>query len=170
MIRYVRCPIYIEQPICETLNTWFLVKIRVTRCACDGSRCLENSCPVVKRASVVVCLQAATIPLFLTNKDVCVEAVTGSGKTLAFVVSIIEMILRRETLLKRNQVGAIILTPTRYARDLSYRGSVSMLVITRYLKAPISFRSRLPTNLCMESALVSQLPPQQGEPVYSTAR
>ena len=29
-------------------------------------------------------VQAATIPLFLTNKDVCVEATTGSGKTLAF--------------------------------------------------------------------------------------
>lgn len=57
--------------------------------------------------------QAATIPLFLTNKDVCVEAVTGSGKTLAFVVPVVEMILRRETELKRNQIGAIILTPTR---------------------------------------------------------
>ncbi|CAM9212399.1 unnamed protein product, partial [Ascophyllum nodosum] len=58
-------------------------------------------------------VQAATIPLFLSNKDVCVEAVTGSGKTLAFVVPVIEMILRRETDLKRNQIGAIILTPTR---------------------------------------------------------
>ena len=57
--------------------------------------------------------QAATIPLFLTNKDVCVEAVTGSGKTLSFVVPAIEMILRREVELKRNQIGAIILTPTR---------------------------------------------------------
>ncbi|CAM9423789.1 unnamed protein product, partial [Choristocarpus tenellus] len=58
-------------------------------------------------------VQAATIPLFLTNKDVCVEAVTGSGKTLAFVVPAVEMILRRETELKRNQIGAIIITPTR---------------------------------------------------------
>ncbi|CAM9386611.1 unnamed protein product, partial [Ectocarpus sp. 4 AP-2014] len=53
------------------------------------------------------------MPLFMSNKDVCVEAVTGSGKTLAFVVPAIEMILRREIDLKRNQVGAIILTPTR---------------------------------------------------------
>eukprot|EP00953_Heterococcus_sp_UTEX-ZZ885_P018809 10509-Heterococcus_DN1.PRE.1 len=58
-------------------------------------------------------VQAATIPLFLRNKDVCVEAVTGSGKTLAFVVPLLEMLARRETLLKRNQVGAIIITPTR---------------------------------------------------------
>lgn len=43
------------------------------------------------------------------------EAVTGSGKTLAFVVPAIEMILRREVELKRNQIGAIILTPTRCA-------------------------------------------------------
>jgi ATP-dependent RNA helicase DDX55/SPB4 len=49
-------------------------------------------------------VQAATIPLFLRNKDVCVEAVTGSGKTLAFVVPLLEMLARRETLLKRNQV------------------------------------------------------------------
>ncbi|KAG5175672.1 P-loop containing nucleoside triphosphate hydrolase protein, partial [Tribonema minus] len=58
-------------------------------------------------------VQAATIPLFLRNKDVCVEAVTGSGKTLAFVIPVLEMLMRRETPLKRNQVGAIIITPTR---------------------------------------------------------
>ncbi|CAM9826880.1 unnamed protein product, partial [Discosporangium mesarthrocarpum] len=59
-------------------------------------------------------VQAATIPLFLTNKDLCVEAVTGSGKTLAFVVPVVEMILRRTTDLKGNQIGAIIIAPTRY--------------------------------------------------------
>jgi len=58
-------------------------------------------------------VQASTIPLFLTNKDVCVEAVTGSGKTLAFVVPAVEMILRRETPLKKHEVGAIIISPTR---------------------------------------------------------
>lgn len=34
-------------------------------------------------------VQASTIPLLLTNKDVCVKACTGSGKTLAFVVPLI---------------------------------------------------------------------------------
>jgi ATP-dependent RNA helicase DDX55/SPB4 len=58
-------------------------------------------------------VQAATIPLFLTNKDVAVQAVTGSGKTLAFVIPIVEMLLRRVTHLKANQVGAIVLSPTR---------------------------------------------------------
>uniref|UniRef100_A0A8I3ZYY7 ATP-dependent RNA helicase n=1 Tax=Callithrix jacchus TaxID=9483 RepID=A0A8I3ZYY7_CALJA len=55
----------------------------------------------------------ATIPLFLRNKDVAAEAVTGSGKTLAFVIPILEILLRREEKLKKSQVGALIITPTR---------------------------------------------------------
>ncbi|XP_072047429.1 ATP-dependent RNA helicase DDX55-like [Amphiura filiformis] len=58
-------------------------------------------------------VQAATIPLFMSNKDVAAEAVTGSGKTLAFVIPILETLLRRETPLKKKEVGAIIVTPTR---------------------------------------------------------
>ncbi|RMX41158.1 hypothetical protein pdam_00013982 [Pocillopora damicornis] len=58
-------------------------------------------------------VQAATIPLFMSNKDVAVEAVTGSGKTLAFLIPIVEMLLRREEKLKKHDVGAIIITPTR---------------------------------------------------------
>ena len=40
-------------------------------------------------------VQAATIPLFLSHKDVCVEATTGSGKTLAFGIPILEMLIRQ---------------------------------------------------------------------------
>ena len=58
-------------------------------------------------------VQAATVPLFMKNKDVVVEAVTGSGKTLAFVIPILERLIRRETKLKRNEVGALIISPTR---------------------------------------------------------
>ncbi|GAB1290191.1 RNA helicase [Apodemus speciosus] len=58
-------------------------------------------------------VQSATIPLFMKNKDVAAEAVTGSGKTLAFVIPILEILLRREEKLKKNQVGAIVITPTR---------------------------------------------------------
>ncbi|XP_054450369.1 ATP-dependent RNA helicase DDX55 [Pteronotus mesoamericanus] len=58
-------------------------------------------------------VQSATIPLFLKNKDVAAEAVTGSGKTLAFVIPILEILLRREERLKKWQVGAIVITPTR---------------------------------------------------------
>ncbi|XP_004635928.1 ATP-dependent RNA helicase DDX55 [Octodon degus] len=58
-------------------------------------------------------VQSATIPLFMKNKDVAAEAITGSGKTLAFVIPILEILLRREDKLKKSQVGAIIITPTR---------------------------------------------------------
>ncbi|CAO3689517.1 unnamed protein product [Umbelopsis vinacea] len=58
-------------------------------------------------------VQAAAIPLFMKNKDVVVEAVTGSGKTLSFVIPVIEKLMRREYTLKNNEIGAIIITPTR---------------------------------------------------------
>lgn len=58
-------------------------------------------------------VQAATIPLFMKNKDVVVEAVTGSGKTLAFVVPILEGLVRREQKLRRNEIGALVISPTR---------------------------------------------------------
>jgi len=58
-------------------------------------------------------VQASTIPLFLQNKDVVVEAITGSGKTLAFVIPILERIFRRESRFKRNEIGALVISPTR---------------------------------------------------------
>eukprot|EP00741_Cyanophora_paradoxa_P013343 tig00020684_g12886.t1 len=58
-------------------------------------------------------VQASTIPLFLANKDVAVEAVTGSGKSLAYVIPMLEILLRRESALKKSEVGAIVLLPTR---------------------------------------------------------
>ncbi|KAM3600546.1 uncharacterized protein V6R79_024979 [Siganus canaliculatus] len=58
-------------------------------------------------------VQAACIPLFMSNKDVAAEAVTGSGKTLAFVIPVLELLLKREEKLKKMQVGALVITPTR---------------------------------------------------------
>ncbi len=58
-------------------------------------------------------VQAASIPLFLKNKDVCCQAVTGSGKTLAFLIPMVEMILRRTVLLTKTQVGGLVISPTR---------------------------------------------------------
>jgi superfamily II DNA/RNA helicase len=58
-------------------------------------------------------VQASTIALFMKNKDVVVEAVTGSGKTLAFVIPILERLIRRETRHKRDEIGALIISPTR---------------------------------------------------------
>ena len=59
-------------------------------------------------------VQASTIPLFIGNKDIVVEAVTGSGKTLAFLIPVIERLLRLKEELKKGHVGAIIISPTRY--------------------------------------------------------
>ncbi|XP_069683716.1 ATP-dependent RNA helicase DDX55 [Periplaneta americana] len=58
-------------------------------------------------------VQAACIPLLLSNKDVAAEAVTGSGKTLAFVIPMLELLQKRSEKLKRHEVGGIIISPTR---------------------------------------------------------
>ena len=59
-------------------------------------------------------VQASTIPLFMKHKDVVVEAVTGSGKTLAFVIPILERLIRRESKLRKNEIGALVISPTRW--------------------------------------------------------
>ncbi|KAF3917458.1 hypothetical protein ABW21_db0208638 [Orbilia brochopaga] len=58
-------------------------------------------------------VQASTIPLFLGNKDVVVEAVTGSGKTLAFLIPVIERILRSKETRGKGFLEAIVVSPTR---------------------------------------------------------
>lgn len=66
-------------------------------------------------------VQASTIPLFMTHKDVVVEAVTGSGKTLAFLIPVIERLLRLEEPIKRHHVGAIIISPTREVYNCNFK-------------------------------------------------
>ncbi|KAK6641207.1 hypothetical protein RUM44_012916 [Polyplax serrata] len=63
--------------------------------------------------SLMTPVQAATINLFQKNKDVAVEAVTGSGKTLSFLIPILEIMTRREERWKANEVGAVVISPTR---------------------------------------------------------
>ncbi|RXG67711.1 ATP-dependent RNA helicase MAK5 [Armadillidium vulgare] len=58
-------------------------------------------------------VQAACIPLFLNHKDVAAEAVTGSGKTLAFLIPVLQILLKREKPLKKFEIGALIILPTR---------------------------------------------------------
>lgn len=41
------------------------------------------------------------------------QAVTGSGKTLAFVIPILEKLLRRGQPLRKHELGALIISPTR---------------------------------------------------------
>ena len=59
-------------------------------------------------------VQTSTIPLFLGNKDVVVEAVTGSGKTLSFLIPIIERLLRAKDGFPKGYIGGIVISPTRY--------------------------------------------------------
>jgi len=51
-------------------------------------------------------VQAATIPLLCSFKDVAVDAATGSGKTLAFVVPLVEILRRSSSHPKPHQVLA----------------------------------------------------------------
>ncbi|KAE8725752.1 DEAD-box ATP-dependent RNA helicase 18 [Hibiscus syriacus] len=54
-------------------------------------------------------VQAATIPLLCSFKDVAVDAATGSGKTLAFLIPIVEILRRSSSPPKRHQViGAMV--------------------------------------------------------------
>ncbi|KER23346.1 hypothetical protein T265_08757 [Opisthorchis viverrini] len=57
-------------------------------------------------------VQKAVIPLFLSSKDVAVEAVTGSGKTLAFLIPVLEILRRRVHQWKKHEIGALIISPT----------------------------------------------------------
>ena len=77
-------------------------------------------------------LQSTTIPLFLDRKDVAAEAVAGSGKTLAFLLPILEILTHLEEPLKYNQIGALILSPTReLASQISFRQAVHMFFCIR---------------------------------------
>jgi ATP-dependent RNA helicase DDX55/SPB4 len=60
-------------------------------------------------------VQASTIPLFLQNKDVVVEAVTGSGKTLAFIIPLLERLGKLSPSdIKRGDILSVIISPTRF--------------------------------------------------------
>ncbi|XP_031247810.1 DEAD-box ATP-dependent RNA helicase 18-like [Pistacia vera] len=58
-------------------------------------------------------VQAATIPLLCSYKDVSVDAATGSGKTLAFLVPLVEILRRTTSPPKPHQVMGMIISPTR---------------------------------------------------------
>ncbi|OOQ87955.1 ATP-dependent rRNA helicase spb4 [Penicillium brasilianum] len=72
-------------------------------------------------------VQASAIPLFMTHKDVVVEAVTGSGKTLSFLIPIVEKLLRLEDPIKKHHIGAIIISPTRELASQIYQVLLSLL-------------------------------------------
>ena len=69
-------------------------------------------------------VQAATIPLFTTNKDVAVEACTGSGKTLAYLIPCFEILRTRvfkDGVFGQGEVAALVIAPTRELARQIYR-------------------------------------------------
>uniref|UniRef100_A0A0D6R5I7 ATP-dependent RNA helicase n=1 Tax=Araucaria cunninghamii TaxID=56994 RepID=A0A0D6R5I7_ARACU len=75
----------------------------------------EETLNVLEKGGFHYCtpVQAATIPLLSSFKDVAVDAATGSGKTLAFVIPLVEILRRLPHPLKHHQVAGIIISPTR---------------------------------------------------------
>lgn len=69
-------------------------------------------------------VQAETIPLLCSHKDVAVDAATGSGKTLAFVVPVVEIIRRCSTRPKPHHVMGIIISPTRELSSQIYNVAI----------------------------------------------
>ncbi|KAJ7184388.1 DEAD-domain-containing protein [Mycena filopes] len=81
-------------------------------------------------------VQASTIPLFMQHKDVVVEAVTGSGKTLAFVIPILERLIRRDRKLRKHELGALIISPTRELATQIH--SIFSLFLSAQPRAPLA--------------------------------
>jgi ATP-dependent RNA helicase DDX55/SPB4 len=73
-------------------------------------------------------VQAATIPLFLAHKDVAVQAVTGSGKTLSFLIPVVEHLLKHP--LRKTQIGALVLSPTRELAQQTYAVAKALCMAT----------------------------------------
>ncbi|KAH8670444.1 ATP-dependent rRNA helicase spb4 [Tricladium varicosporioides] len=96
-------------------------------------------------------VQASTIPLFMGNKDVVVEAVTGSGKTLSFLIPVVEKLLRLEEPVKKHHIGAIIVSPTRELATQIHSVLVSLLAFhepsSAGLKPQEEGESRRPTTV-----------------------
>lgn len=88
-------------------------------------------------------VQAATLPLFLGNKDVVVEAVTGSGKTLAFLLPLVCRLLydssNHSRTSKLNHGHDDGNQATHQPREPTKRGHVAAIVVspTRELAAQI---------------------------------
>nr|CAG8482517.1 3050_t:CDS:10 [Entrophospora candida] len=91
-------------------------------------------------------VQASTIPLFMKSKDVVVElpgVSKGSGKTLAFVIPIIEKLVNRKHRLRKNEIGALVITPTReLAQQIS-----SVFSIFLNSSSSLSLDNQLPKHL-----------------------
>ena len=113
-------------------------------------------------------MQSSTIPLFLNRKDVAVEAVTGSGKTLAFLIPILEILSKLESPLKINQIGALIISPTRELAQQIHevlanfltripRDSLSLRHSEKRQFISLNFQIRLLQNLYLQYNITFQI-------------
>lgn len=107
-------------------------------------------------------VQEATIPLFAGNKDVAVDACTGSGKTLAFVIPVVEKLRRLEEPLKKSQVGAIIISPTRELAKQIHQ------VAEPFIRSVPGLRSLLMVGGTDPAADVAQFKQQGGHVIVGT--
>ncbi len=81
-------------------------------------------------------IQAKAIPLIIEGKDVLAAAQTGTGKTAGFTLPLLERLTHHTPVMKRHQIRALVLTPTRelaaqvaesfqlYGRHLPFRSTV----------------------------------------------
>jgi ATP-dependent RNA helicase RhlB len=78
--------------------------------------------PHAVRAGIAACgfvratpIQAATLPLLLSGKDVAAQAQTGTGKTAAYLISVLTRLVNRRGERKRDpgSPGALVVAPTR---------------------------------------------------------
>ncbi|ORX66154.1 DEAD-domain-containing protein [Linderina pennispora] len=106
-------------------------------------------------------VQEATIPVFLQNHDVVVEAATGSGKTLAFVIPILELLLRKKLKLGHSEIGAVIISPTReLAKQIhTVLGEILLATGINYKSHLVVGGSSSATNTADELAMLKEIGP-----------
>ena len=75
-------------------------------------------------------IQAKSIPVILSNKDVLAAAQTGTGKTAGFTLPLLELLNKNYSKDKKSVVKALILTPTR---ELATQVGQSVEVYGKYL-------------------------------------
>ncbi|KAJ2883174.1 ATP-dependent rRNA helicase spb4 [Coemansia aciculifera] len=106
-------------------------------------------------------VQEATIPAFIQNRDVVVEAATGSGKTLSFLIPMLELLQRKRTRLSHTEVGAIVISPTRELARQIFTVLQELLKLTglSYTAHLVVGGSSSATNTADEMSVLKELGP-----------
>ncbi|KAJ2069058.1 ATP-dependent rRNA helicase spb4 [Coemansia sp. S2] len=106
-------------------------------------------------------VQEATIPAFIQNRDVVVEAATGSGKTLSFLIPMLELLQRKRIRLSHTEVGAIVISPTRELARQIFTVLQELLKLTGlgYTAHLVVGGSSSATNTADEMSVLKELGP-----------